>query len=361
VLSAHHPVDLLGTVLVEALASARIEPGDVEQVIAGCVTQTGEQGYNIARNAALAAGLPPELPGTTVDAQCGSSQQALNLAAALVASGSARAVLVGGVESMSRVPLGSASKQGPGDPLSASYRSRYEVVHQGESAERIADQWSITREECDAFALRSQQRAAAARDDGRFDGELLPVDGPHGEPVTSDEGIRASTLEGLAALRPAFREDGRLTAGSSSQISDGAAAVVVADGAWAEARGLTPRASVVAQSTVAVDPVIKLTGPIPATRQILERSGRSLLDLDRVEVNEAFASVVLAWSREFPDLDDRLNVNGGAIALGHPVGATGVRLVVSMLSELERVDATTGLVTMCCGGGLGTATLLERR
>ncbi|WP_028653532.1 thiolase family protein [Nocardioides halotolerans] len=360
VLAAHHPADLLGAVLVEAVARAGVDPAELDQVLAGCVTQAGEQGYNIARTASLAAGLPAELPGSTIDAQCGSSQQALNLAAALVEAGAARAVLVGGVESMSRVPLGSASKQGPGDPLSESYRERWEVVHQGESAERIADQWSITREECDGFALLSQQRAARARDEGRFDRELMVLPGVDGSAVTADEGIRASTAEGLAGLRAAFREGGRLTAGSSSQISDGAAAVVVADEEWARARGLLPRARVAAQALVAVDPVIKLTGPIPATQRILERSGRARSDLDLVEVNEAFASVVLAWSREFPGMEDRLNVNGGAIALGHPVGATGVRLAVTVLSELERTDRTTGLVTMCCGGGLGTATLLER-
>jgi acetyl-CoA acetyltransferase family protein len=354
-LAGVHPVDLLGPVLTEAVRRAGLTPADVTQVLTGCVTQAGEQGYNIARGALLAHGFPVEVPGTTIDAQCGSSQQAVNLAAGLIASGAADVVVASGVESMSRLPLGTAVQSGPGEPLTDGYRERYEVVHQGESAERIADAWDVDRAACDAFSLASQQRAAAARDEGRFEAEILPIAG-----LSTDEGIRASTAEGLAALKPIFRPDGRHTAGSSSQISDGAAAVVLTSLERARALGLPVRARVLAQATVGVDPVLKLTGPIPATREILRRTGLGLDDIERFEVNEAFASVVLAWQKELGADPDRVNVNGGAIALGHPVGATGARLVTTLLGELDRADAELGLVTMCCGGGLGTATLLSR-
>ncbi|TDC58546.1 acetyl-CoA C-acyltransferase [Actinomadura sp. KC345] len=353
-LSGAHPVDLLGHVLTAAVDRAGLTPADVTQVLAGCVTQAGAQGYNIARNAALAAGFPAEVPGSTIDAQCGSSQQAVNLGAALVASGAAEVVVAAGVESMSRLPLGTAVEAGPGEPLNDAYRARYEVVHQGESAERIADRWNLDRRACDEFALASQDRAAEAWATGRFDREVLPLAG-----VTRDEGLRASSLDGLGGLKPAFRSEGRLTAGSSSQLSDGAAAVVLTSAAHAAAVGLRPRARILAQATVGVDPVLKLTGPIPATRAILARTGLSLADIDRFEVNEAFASVVLAWQAELGADPDRVNVNGGAIALGHPVGATGARLVTTALHELERSGTDRALVTMCCGGGLGTATLLS--
>jgi acetyl-CoA C-acetyltransferase len=353
-LSGVHPVDLLGHVLTAAVERAGLTPGDVTQVLAGCVTQAGEQGYNIARGALLAAGFPPEVPGSTIDAQCGSSQQAVNLGAALIASGAADVVVASGVESMSRLPLGTAVKAGPGDPLNEAYRARYEVVHQGESAERIADLWKLDRAACDEFALASQSRAAAAWAAGRFDDETLPIAG-----VERDEGIRPSTLDGLGCLKPAFRPDGRLTAGNSSQISDGAAAVVLTSASYAAGRGLRPRARIEAQATVGVDPVLKLTGPIPATRAILARTGLGIGDIGRFEVNEAFASVVLAWQAELGADPARVNVNGGAIALGHPVGATGARLVTTALHELERTGAGRALVTMCCGGGLGTATLLS--
>ena len=353
-LSGVHPADLLGHVLTAAVDRAGLTPADVGQVLAGCVTQAGAQGYNIARNAALAAGFPAEVPGSTIDAQCGSSQQAVNLGAALVASGAAEVVVAGGVESMSRLPLGTAVEAGPGEPLNDAYRARYEVVHQGESAERIADLWNLDRRACDEFALASQDRAAGAWAAGRFDREVLALAG-----VARDEGPRASTLEGLGGIKPAFRPDGRMTAGSSSQISDGAAAVVLTSAAYAAAAGLRPRARIVAQATVGVDPVLKLTGPIPATRAILARTGLSLDEIDLFEVNEAFASVVLAWQAELGADPERVNVNGGAIALGHPVGATGARLVTTALHELERSGTDRALVTMCCGGGLGTATLLS--
>jgi acetyl-CoA acetyltransferase family protein len=352
-LAGVHPVDLLGGVLTAAVDRAGLRPADVTQVLAGCVTQAGEQGYNVARTALLAAGFPAEVPGTTVDAQCGSSQQAVNLGAALIASGAADVVVAAGVESMSRLPLGTAVAAGPGEPLNDAYRARYEVVHQGESAERIADAWDVDRAACDAFALASQERAATAWREGRFDREVLPVAG-----VARDEGIRASTRDGLAALRPAFRPAGRHTAGNSSQISDGAAAVVLASADRAAGLGARPRARIVAQATVGVDPVLKLTGPIPATRAVLRRAGLTLADVDLVEVNEAFASVVLAWAAELDADLDRVNVNGGAIALGHPVGATGARLVTTAVHELARRGGGHALVTMCCGGGLGTATLL---
>ena len=353
-LSGVHPADLLGHVLTAAVDRAGLTPADVGQVLAGCVTQAGAQGYNIARNAALAAGFPAEVPGSTIDAQCGSSQQAVNLGAALVASGAAEVVVAGGVESMSRLPLGTAVEAGPGEPLNDAYRARYEVVHQGESAERIADLWNLDRRACDEFALASQDRAAGAWAAGRFDREVLALAG-----VARDEGPRASTLEGLGGIKPAFRPDGRMTAGSSSQISDGAAAVVLTSAAYAAAAGLRPRARIVAQATVGVDPVLKLTGPIPATRAILARTGLSLDEIDLFEVNEAFASVVLAWQAELGADPERVNVTGGAIALGHPVGATGARLVTTALHELERSGTDRALVTMCCGGGLGTATLLS--
>lgn len=359
-LSGCHPADLLALVLREAVASAGLPQSSIGQILVGCVSEVGEQTYNIARTAALAAGFPAHVPGTTMDAQCGSSQQAVNLGAALIAAGAEDIVIAAGVESMSRIPLGTASSSGPGDPLSPSYRARYEVVNQGESAERIADNWRVTRRECDEWAALSQRRAARAWSAGHFAAETRPVPTDDGGLVERDEGLRPSTPESLAALKPAFREDGRHTAGNSSQISDGAAAVVLMAEEVAVAHGARARAALSAQTIIGVDPVLKLTGPIPATRRILDETGRRLADIDRFEVNEAFASVVLAWLREFPGVDDRLNVNGGAIALGHPVGATGARLITTALHELERSDLNTALVTMCCGGGLGTATLIER-
>jgi acetyl-CoA C-acetyltransferase len=369
-LSTMHPAELLGAVQRAVIERSGIDPGEVGQVVAGCVTQTGQQTFDIGRTAWLAAGLPEHVAGTTVDAQCGSSQQATNLAAALVGAGVIDVALGCGVESMSRVPLGTTVKQGPGRPIPRSYFARYEVTSQFEAAERIAEKWAITRDDADRFGLLSQQRAAQAWREGRYDPEVVPIDAPDlgddGKPtgtthrVERDEGLRDTSLDALAALKPVAREGGIHTAGTSSQISDGAAAVLLATAGKARALGLRPRARVLHQCLVGVDPVLMLTGPIDATRALLERSGLSMTDLDLVEINEAFASVVLAWERELePDME-RVNPNGGAIAIGHPVGASGARLFTTALHELERIDATFALVTMCCGGGLGTGTILER-
>jgi acetyl-CoA C-acetyltransferase len=368
-LAGVHPAELLAAVQQAAIDRSDIEPTRVGQVIAGCVTQTGEQTFNIARTAWLTAGLPVEVAATTVDAQCGSSQQATNLAAALVKAGVVDVAVACGVESMSRVPLGVAVSQGPGRPLPKRYFEQFELTSQFEAAERIADKWGITREDCDRFGLQSQQRAHAAWAEGRFEREVLAVDAPDledGKPtgtthrVERDEGLRDTSLEALAALKPVAREDGVHTAGSSSQITDGAAAVLLASSAAADQLGLRPRARIVDQCLVGVDPVLMLTGPIDATHRMLDRTGLAMDDMDTIEINEAFASVVLAWERELRPDDERVNPNGGAIALGHPVGATGARLVTTALHELERINGRYALVTMCCGGGLGTGTVIER-
>jgi acetyl-CoA C-acetyltransferase len=369
-LATVHPADLLGTVQREAIERAQTPPEAIGQVVGGCVSQTGEQTFDIARTAWLAAGLPIRVAATTVDAQCGSSQQATNLAAALIAGGVVDSALACGVESMSRVPLGAAVQNGPGRPIPKSYFERYEYATQFEGAERIADKWGITRDDCDRFGLESQQRAAKAWKEGRFEREVVTIDAPDldhdGKPTGSthrvdrDEGLRETSLEALAGLKPIARDDGVHTAGSSSQITDGAAAVLVMTAARAKDLGAKPRARIVDQCLVGVDPVLMLTGPIDATHRLLDRTGLTIDDLDTIEINEAFASVVLAWERELhPDME-KVNPNGGAIAIGHPVGATGARLVTTALHELERTDGTLGLVTMCCGGGLGTGTLLER-
>jgi acetyl-CoA C-acetyltransferase len=368
-LAGVHPAELLGAVQRAAVERAGLDPERVGQVVGGCVTQTGEQTFNIARTAWLSAGLPIEVAGTTADAQCGSSQQATNLAAALVAAGVVDVALACGVESMSRVPLGAAVSQGPGRPLPKSYFDRFEFTSQFEAAERIADKWGISRADCDRFGLQSQQRAQAAWREGRFEREVLPIDAPdleEGEPtgtthrVDRDEGLRETSLEALAALKPVARPDGVHTAGTSSQITDGAAAVLLASAAAAAELGLRPRARIVDQCLVGVDPVLMLTGPIDATHRLLDRNRLTMSEFDTVEINEAFASVVLAWEQELHPDPATVNPNGGAIALGHPVGATGARLVTTALHELERTDGRYGLVTMCCGGGLGTGTILER-
>ena len=370
VLSTMHPADLLAEVQRAVVDRSGIDPAEVGQVVAGCVTQTGEQTFNIARTAWLTAGFPIGVGATTVDSQCGSSQQATNLGAALVRSGVVDVVLACGVESMSRVPLGTTVRQGPGRPIPKSYFPQHEVTSQFEGAERIADKWGITREECDRFGLASQERAQRAWQEGRFEREVVPIDAPDLDdegkpagtthPVDRDEGLRETSLDALAALKPVAREDGVHTAGSSSQITDGAAAVLLMTAAKAGELGLPPRARFVDECLVGVDPVLMLTGPIDATRRLFDRTGLAMSDIDTVEINEAFASVVLAWERELkPDMD-RVNPNGGAIAIGHPVGATGARLVTTALHELERRDGTLALVTMCCGGGLGTGTILER-
>ena len=369
-LATVHPADLLGAVQAEAIGRAGIDPLAVGQVIGGCVSQVGEQTFNIARTAWLSSGLPLEVAATTVDSQCGSSQQATNLAAAMVRAGVVDVALACGIESMSRVPLGAGVRNEFGRPNPQSYRAHYELTSQFEGAERIADTWGITRDDCDRFGFESQQRAQRAWAEARFEREVLPIDAPDvdadGKPVgtthrvTRDEGLRETSLEALAKLKPVARENGVHTAGSSSQITDGAAAVLLTTAGRARELGLRPRARVVDQCLVGVDPVLMLTGPIDATRRIIERTGIAMDAFDVIEINEAFASVVLAWERELkPDME-RVNPNGGAIALGHPVGATGARLITTALHELERTDGRYALVTMCCGGGLGTGTVLER-
>jgi acetyl-CoA C-acetyltransferase len=369
-LSTVHPADLLGHVQTQLVNRAGIDPLEVGQLIGGCVSQVGEQTFNIARTAWLSAGMPLEVAATTVDAQCGSSQQATNLAASLVKAGAVDVALSCGIESMSRVPLGAAVRGDFGRPTPKTYFEHYEVTSQFEGAERIADKWGITREDCDRFGFESQTRAQRAWAEGRFEREVAPLDAPdvdeEGKPtgsthhVAKDEGLRETSLEALAKLKPVARENGVHTAGSSSQITDGAAAVLLMTAAKAKELGLRPRARVVDQCLVGVDPVLMLTGPIDATRRLLDRTGMAMADIDTVEINEAFASVVLAWERELkPDME-RVNPNGGAIALGHPVGATGARLVTTALHELERTDGEIGLITMCCGGGLGTGTIIER-
>jgi acetyl-CoA acyltransferase len=357
-----HPNELLGRCYTEVIARAGIEPALVEDVIAGCVQQYGEQSWNIARNAWLQAGLPVETPAATVDRQCGSAQQAVNFAAAMIATGVHDVAIGCGVEHLGRIPMfvGRRFHEEVGTPWPPELLARYALVDQGTSAELLADAWEIPREELDEIALRSHGNAARATDDGRFEREIVPFS-VDGSTYTTDQGIRRDTsLEALAQLKPAFREGGRITAGNSSQISDGAAAVLLASREKADELGLRPRARIVDQTTVGVDPVLMLTGPIPATRTILERNRMTIGDLDLIEVNEAFASVVAAWRRELAPDPDRVNVNGGAIALGHPLGSTGARLLTTLLHELERSDRELGLVTMCCGGGLGTATLVQR-
>jgi acetyl-CoA acetyltransferase family protein len=357
-----HPSNLLAKTYSELIERTAIDPAAVEDVIAGCVQQFGEQAFNIGRNAWLEAGLPVETPATTIDRQCGSAQQAINFAAALVASGVHDVAIGGGVEHMGHISFadGIAVQQEHGMAFSPELMARYNLVPQGISAEMIADQWEIPRSELDEIGLRSHQLAARATEEGRFEREIVPMQ-VNGDTYATDQGIRRdSTLEALSQLKPAFKEDGKITAGNSSQISDGAAAVLLMTREKADALGLKPRARIVDQITVGVDPVIMLTGPIPATRQLLERNGMKMDDIDLVEINEAFASVVAAWRRELkPDMD-RVNVNGGAIALGHPLGSTGARLMTTLLHELERSDKAVGLVTMCCGGGLGTGTIIER-
>jgi acetyl-CoA C-acetyltransferase len=371
-LSTVHPADLLGAAVSEVVGRSGIDPAEVEQVVGGCVSQVGEQSFNITRTAWLSAGLPLGAAATTVDSQCGSSQQATNVATSLVASGAVDVAIACGVELMSRVPIGSnSSKQlGLGVPIPKTYFPRYEFTSQFEGAERIADKWGITRTDTDEFGLLSQQRAARAWAEGRFDTQVVPVDAPdvddEGKPrgtthnVARDEGLRDTSLEALAALKPVARPDGVHTAGSSSQISDGAAALLMMTADKAADLGLRVRARVVDTCLVGVDPILMLTGPIDATQRLLARTGMALADIDLVEINEAFASVVLAWQRELGADLDRTNPNGGAIALGHPLGATGAFLMTKAVHELERTDGSTALITMCCGGGLGTGTIIER-
>jgi acetyl-CoA acetyltransferase family protein len=357
-----HPNQLLGAAYRAVIDRAGIDASLVEDVVAGAVSQVGEQSNNIARNAWLQAGLPVTTPAATVDRQCGSGQQAVSFAAGLIAAGVHDVMIGAGVEHMGRVPMGSnvAHPDEVGTPFPPELMERYELVPQGISAELIAAKWEIPRSEQDALGLRSHQLAARATDEGRFEREIIPFEAD-GELRTTDQGIRRdTTLEQLAALKPAFKEDGSVTAGNSSQISDGAAAVLLMAREKAEELGLTPRARIFDATTVGVDPVMMLTGPIPATRRLLQRNGMAISDLDLMEINEAFASVVCAWRRELdPDMD-HVNVNGGALALGHPLGSSGARLLTTLLHELERSDGELGLVTMCTAGGTGTGTLIQR-
>jgi len=357
-----HPNELLGKCYTEAIERAGIPAEEVEDVITGCVQQYGEQMFNVGRNAWLQAGLPVETPATTIDRQCGSAQQAVNFGAALIASGVHDAVIGSGVEHMGHIPMGVGFNwvDQVGAPWPPELLERYQLVPQGLSAEMIADKWEIPRSELDELAVRSHQRAHLATEEGRFERETIPFQ-VNGDTYVTDQGIRPeTTLETLSQLKPAFKEDGKITAGNASQISDGAAAVLLMSREKADALGLKARAKIVDQTTVGVDPVIMLTGPIPATRKLLERNGMKMSDIDLVEINEAFAPVLAAWRRELdPDMDT-VNVNGGAMALGHPLGSTGARLITTLLHEMERSDKETGLVTMCCGGGLGTGTLIQR-
>ncbi len=361
-----HPVDLAAEVLKEIVKRNNIDAAMVDDVIIGCVSQTGEQSLNVGRNALLAAGFPEHVPGITIDRQCGSSQQAVHFAAQGVMAGVYDIVIAGGVESMTRVPMGITMQQGPGLPFGPAMLRRYDngIVPQGISAEMIAERWNLTREEIDQLAADSHQRAALATEEGRFEREIVPIevkneDGTT-ELMTRDEGIRpTTTVEALAGLKPAFKEDGMVTAGNSSQITDGAAAVLVMSEDKARELGLEPRARFKAFSVVGVDPVIMLTGPIPATQKVLEKAEMELDDIDLFEVNEAFAPVIAAWLRETGADWEKTNVNGGAMALGHPLGASGAKLMTTLVHEMERRGARYGLQTMCEGGGMANATILE--
>ena len=356
-----HPVDLASIPLQALIERNQLDPARIDDVILGCVMQTGEQGINVARNAVLAAGFPEEVPGTTVDRQCGSGQQAAHFAAQGVMAGAYDIVIAGGVESMTRVPMGVTASQGPGFPFGPKMLERYShgLVPQGISAEMIADKWGVSRERLDSIAVDSHARAAAATAEGRFEGQIVPVE-VDGEMVTRDEGIREDTsMEGLAALKPAFKPDGRITAGNSSQISDGAAAMLIMLEDKAEELGLTPIARFHRFALVGTDPVTMLTGPIPATAKILDKAELAVDDIDLFEINEAFASVIAAWLDETGADWSKTNVNGGAIALGHPLGCSGARLMTTLVHEMRHRGAKWGLQAMCEGGGMANATLLE--
>jgi acetyl-CoA acetyltransferase family protein len=370
VLSKVRPDDLLAIAVREVVERAKIDPASVEDVIAGCVTQVGEQSMNVAREAALIAGLPKEVPGTTVERFCGSGQQAVNFAAQAVKSGAMDIVIGSGVESMSRLPMGSDALAGPdpfGDsvgPISPKLSDLYEIIPQGLSANRLALKYGIDREAQDRFSLQSHEKALTAIDEGRFKNEIVAVevkDNGNSAIVDTDEGPRrGSSYEKIASLPPAFEPEGMITAGNSSQISDGAAAVLVMSEAKVKELGLTPRARIVATAAVGTDPTIMLEGPIPATAKVLQKAGMKLEDIDLFEVNEAFATVVLAWLKETGADPEKLNYNGGAIALGHPLGCSGAKLITTCLNELERQSARFGLITMCIGHGMGTGTIIER-
>ena len=362
-----HPVDLLAEVLSTLVERTGVDSGMIDDVIIGCVSQVGEQSLNVGRNAALAAGFAETVPGTTVDRQCGSSQQAIHFAAQGVLSGAYDIVIAGGVEAMTRVPLGSSYQQGPGAPFGSRMLRRYDngLVHQGISADLVAQKWELSRAELDEFSLESHRRAARATAEGRFRSQIIPIEVKNEDGTTSifdqDEGIRTDTsLEKLASLKPAFKPDGLITAGNSSQISDGAAAVLIMERATAERLGLRPRARFVAFSLAGDNPIIMLTAPIPATYKVLKRAGLTLDQIDLVEINEAFASVPLAWQRETGADMERVNVNGGAVAIGHPLGASGARLTTVLLHELERTGGRYGLQTICEGGGMANGMIIER-
>ena len=366
-----HSADLASEPLRALVERNGIDPGMVDDVIMGCVMQVGEQSLNVGRNAALAAGFPESVPATTIDRQCGSSQQAMHFAAQGVMAGAYDVVIAAGVESMTRTPMGSSIVRDLGFPFGPTMMSRYAerggLVSQGISAEMIADQWNLTREDLDAFSARSHQNAARATAEGRFEREFVtvPVRDEEGkdtsERVTADEGIRPdTTVEVLANLKPSFKPDGKVTAGNSSQITDGASAVLIMSEEKASSLGLTPRARFHTFAVTGVDPVTMLTGPIPATKMALEKAKLSIDDIDLVEINEAFASVVLAWEKEIHPNMDRVNVNGGAIAIGHPLGCSGAKLMATLLNELERTGGRYGLQTMCEGGGMANATIIER-
>jgi acetyl-CoA acetyltransferase family protein len=363
-----HPVDLMAEAMGAMVERNGFDPGLIDDVVMGCVMQVGEQSTNIARNAVLAAGWPEGVPGTTIDRQCGSSQQAAHFAAQGVMAGAYDIVVAAGVEVMTRVPMGSAMADGKyGWPFGPRAVARYQdeggLVPQGVSAEMIADKWNISRDDMDRFGVQSQTRAARATAEGRFEREILPVLDAERNLMTRDEGIRDTSMESLGKLKPSFRSEedgGRVTAGNSSQITDGASALLIMSEAKAKALGLTPRARFVNFSLAGDNPRYMLTAPIPATRKILERTGLSIHDMDVIEINEAFASVVLAWEKEFhPDME-KVNPNGGAIALGHPLGCSGARLMTTLLHELERTNGRYGLQTMCEGGGMANATIIER-
>ncbi|MFQ5398332.1 MAG: thiolase family protein [Anaerolineae bacterium] len=364
-----HPVDLLGHLLCRLLERVRVDPARIDDVIIGCVDQVGEQALNIGRNAWLSAGLPESVPSTTVDRQCGSSLQAIHFAAQGVMAGAYDLVIAGGVESMTRVPMISTIANGPGTPLTESLQKRYNLPRgwfdQAVGAQMITDRWGFNREDLDRFSYQSHMRAAGARENGYFTQEIIPVPAKNeaGECVlfTADEGIRPNTsLERLASLDPAFPNLADITAGNASQISDGASVTLIASPEMARELGLRPRARFVAFSVVGVDPVSMLTGPIPATQKVLQKAGLAVDDIDLFEVNEAFAPVVLAWQHEIGAPMDRVNVNGGAVALGHPLGATGSRLMATLLHELERREGRYGLVAICEGGGMANGTIIER-
>jgi acetyl-CoA acyltransferase len=359
-LSHIHPVTLAGFVLSALISRNDLDPAIVDDVVFGCVTQVGEQASNVGRNAWLAAGLPLSVPATTVTRACGSSQAAVHIAAALIQAGVCDLVIAGGVESMTRIPMGTAAK-GPGSPYPPEMADLYDLVPQGISAQRMANKYGVGRLEMDELSARSHERAAEARRRGYLLGQLVAVPLPDGAALLHDEGVRpTTTVAVLSGLRPAFAEGDDITAGNASQISDGAAAVLMASPERAAQLGLRGRARVRAQATVGVDPVLMLEGPIPATAKVLSTAGLALSDIDLFEVNEAFASVVLAWQRATGADMEKVNVNGGAIAIGHPLGASGARLMCDLLYELERLSVTYGLETMCCAGGLGTATIIER-